>query len=420
MRSKILQLLPAVFLAIGLLLASFVHLHFINQIPGKHGLRSINSDLLPRWVGIRAAFRGEDPYSPAVLRNIQTAFYGRPLTLADRGVDIQGFWYPAYAAVILSPFALLPWSAAPLAFLVVVPLLFIVALRLCIGAFESSRKVAWIATLSITVSWPVMWALRLQQPTVLTAAFVFLAYFLIVRGHDIAAGLLLVASMIKPQLVAPLILWLLLWAVLQRRYRLLASFLCAMTALLIPTEILIPNWFPHWIHSVAGYAENTGSALPLIAAAGRIAGLVATTILVSLSASVLWRLRSSNPQSPQFGFAFSLLLATALCVTPTNLGMTYNQMLLAPAAVLLFWWKPARNNARLVRRGMIGVFAWVFVAVLVSFAGDMLRPSNLWIKLPFENLLLPVAATVALLVQYWDALQTTSSVHRDEYVAAPA
>lgn len=416
-----MQLRQAVLLAIGMLLASLGHLYFINQIPEKHGIRNINSDLLPRWVGIRAAFRGEDPYSPAVLRNIQTAFYGRPLTLAERGVDQQGFWYPAYAAVILSPFALLPWNVVPVAFLVVVPPLLIVALWLCNRALMPSHKVIWIATLFTLVSWPVMWALRLQQPTVLIAAFVFLAFSLIHRGYDISAGLLLVASTIKPQLVAPLILWLLLWAVLQRRYRLLVSFLCGMIALLIPAEILVPNWFPHWIHSVATYQMNTGSALPLVALAGRIAGLLATAALVSVSALFLWRLRLADPQSPQFGLAFSLVLTTALCITPTNLGITYNQMLLAPAAVLLFCWKPGGYYRRLVRRATIGVFVWSFLAVLVAVAGEsIIKQSAVWIKLPFENFLLPVAATAALLVQYWDVTRTTSSTQPEEFATAMA
>ncbi|MBV8113824.1 MAG: hypothetical protein JO300_03725, partial [Silvibacterium sp.] len=50
----------------------------------------------------------------------------------------------------------------------------------------------------------------------------------------------------------------------------------------------------------------------------------------------------------------------------------------------------------------------------------MLRPSNLWIKLPFENLLLPAAVTVALLVQYWDALQTASSTQQPYEFATAA
>lgn len=403
------------------LLAALGHLHFMNHKPEIHGLQNLNSDLLPRWIGIRAAFSGEDPYSPGVLREIQTKYYRRPLTPADQGIDQQGFWYPAYAAIILGPFAVLPWNAANLAFFIAVPPLFIAGLWLCIRTLEPSREVVWIATSFTFVSWPVMWALRLQQPTLLAAAFVFLAFSLIVRGNDIPAGALLAASTIKPQLVAPLILWLFLWAVLQRRYRLLASFTCAMAALLIPTEILVPNWFPHWIRSVATYSDNTNSAWPLVCALGNTPGVVATVALVAVSAFVLWRLRSADPQSPYFALAFSLVLATALCVTPTKFAIIYNQILLAPAAVLIFCWKPAGYHANVARCLAMGLFLLLFfVLFLTVLIESIFGPSKLWYVLPFGNIPLPAAVTVALLVQYWDVTRTTSSTQPEEFATAMA
>jgi len=401
---------------IGLLLASLWQIHVINRVmPQDH------NDLLPRWVGVRAAFRGENPYSADVLRELQTAYYGRPLTTADAGLEPQGFYEPAHAVILLRPLALLPWKAARLAFLVIAPLLLAVGFWLCIRAFTLSSRVAFIATSLTLASWPVMWGLRLQQLTLLIAAFVFLACVLIVRGHDISAGMLLAASTIKPQLVAPLILWLFLWSVLQRRYWLLASFVGAMTALLIPTEILVPNWFPRWIHYVAAYPHNGNTAMPLVIALGKMPGLLCTVALVLASAFVLWRSRSAAASSPSFGFAFSLLLATALCVTPTKLPVIYNQVLLAPAAVILACWKPSGYYSRLVRSLAVGAFVWGFVSVLIAMAGEsILAQSSPWIGIPFLNVFLPVAATVALLVQYWDVLETAQSIQPERIAVTVA
>ncbi|MBV8671950.1 MAG: DUF2029 domain-containing protein [Acidobacteriaceae bacterium] len=396
-----------------MLLAPLWQIHTINR-----GMPQSHNDLLPRWVGIRAAFRGEDPYSAGVLREIQTAYYGRPLTSADAGIEPQGFYEPAYAVILLGPFALLPWNAARLAFLVIAPLLLAGGLWLCIREFTSSSRVAWIATTLTFASWPVMWALRLQQLTLFTAAFVFLAYFLIVRGHDIPAGALLAAATFKPQLVDALILWLGLWALLQRRYRLLGSFICAITVLLIPTEIVVPNWFPRWVHYVAAYPHNGNTALPLVLILGRVPGLLFTLALVFMSALVLWSLRFATALSPSFGFAFSLLLATALCVTPTKLPVIYNQVLLAPAAVVLASWKPASCYSGLVRSLTIVAFGWGFASVLFAVVGEGLwGPSGFLMELPFQvflvpmNYLLPVVATLALLIQHWDLQPRTSSTH---------
>jgi len=396
-------------------LAGLWHVHIIDR-----GMPQSHSDLMPRWVGIRAAFRGEDPYTPGVLRDIQTAYYGRPLTPADeRRVDPQGFFYPAYTAIVLGPLALLPWNVARLAFLAVAPPLLVAGLWLCIRALKSASHLAWIATAFTLASWPAIWGLRQQQPTLLTAAFVFLAYFLIVRDNDIPAGALLAASTIKPQLVAPLILWLFLWSVLQRRYKLLVSFTCAMTALLIPTEILIPHWFPHWIHSLTSYQAVGNNALPLVFVMGSVPGLLATVVLVSVSVYVLWRLRFADVQSLHFGVAFSLVLAAALCVTPIKLAIIYNQMLLVPAAVLLFCWKPVGYHANVARCLAIGLFVWGSLAVpLAVIAENILGPSDFWDALSFHNILLPVVSTVALLVQYWDVLQATPSAQPDEFATA--
>jgi len=400
MRKK-LQLGPWAWLAIGMVVVCFWHIHMIDR-----NMPQNRNDLLPRWVGIRAAMRGEDPYSAGALREMQTAYYGRPLTAAESGIEPQGFYHPAYAVIVLGPFALLPWSAARLLFLVIAPLMLAAGFWFWARELKGSTQVAWIATCLTLASWPMMWALRLQQPTLLTAAFVFIAYAMIVRGRDIPAGILLAASTIKPQLVGVLILWLFLWAVLQRRYRLLASFVCAMAALLIPTEILVPDWFPRWIHSVAAYPHNGNTAFPLILGLGHSPGQLLTVALVSMSAFFVWKLRSVGAQSPLFGFAFSLLLAVALCVTPTKLSMVYNQVLLAPAAVILACWNPKGYVLGVTRCMALLPFVWGFMSVLIAVAGETIwGPSEIWIGLPFKNLLLPAVASVALLIRLGSCLR---------------
>ena len=88
------------------------HLHIFDR-----NMPLQKNDLVPRWIGTRDALHGMDPYSPAVTREIQTAYYGRPLTPADR-VDGQEFFYPAYLVPLLAPLTWLPWHVARLAFLI--------------------------------------------------------------------------------------------------------------------------------------------------------------------------------------------------------------------------------------------------------------------------------------------------------------
>src|ERR1700683_3354014 len=71
-----------------------------------------NSDLYPRWLGARELLvHGRDPYSPAVTREIQTGFYGRPLNSQNPSdpTDQVAFAYPLYVAYLLTPTLTLPF-----------------------------------------------------------------------------------------------------------------------------------------------------------------------------------------------------------------------------------------------------------------------------------------------------------------------
>src|SRR5271154_2421333 len=71
------------------------------------------SDLYPRWLGARELLlRGRDPYSPAVTREIQQGYYGRPLDPSRPGdpKDQQGFAYPVYVVFFLAPTIHLPFE----------------------------------------------------------------------------------------------------------------------------------------------------------------------------------------------------------------------------------------------------------------------------------------------------------------------
>jgi hypothetical protein len=368
------------------------HIHVVDRaMPPRH------NDLITRWIPMQAALRfGQDPYSPQATRQIQTAYYGRPLTPAD-DMEPQYFAYPAYLVVLMSPFARLPWTAACLGFVLIAPPLLFLSFWACMRSLNipvSRGKAALAAFLSLC-SWPVMWGLRLQQPTLLIAVALFLGCYFLNRNHSVAAGILLALSTLKPQMVLPLLLWLLLWACVQRSWSLIASFAVTLALLLLSAEAMVPGWFGHWRASVRGYGPHT--ELPLQTIAGPLPGLILTAALLGWCFLVLWNLRRSPAGSPQFALAIALSLAIGVCCTLTKLAVIYDQILIVPGCLLLIFSKTEDYYPSLARRITLAMLIWGFASIYIAILGEtFFGPSDFWDGVPCRNLLLPVLVTVAL------------------------
>lgn len=372
-------------------IAGVYHVQIINLSIAK-------SDLVPVWLGVRATLAGQDPYSDATTRAIQTAYYGRPLVAADGDMNQMGFAYPVHTAIVLAWLAPLSWPTARGLCLVLFAVITAASVPLwldVIGARITRDRVA-LSVLATMASWPVIWSLRLEQVSLIVAALVALACWLLKHGHDAAAGTVLALATIKPQLIAPLVAWLFLWALVARRWYFLAALTGTTTALVVAAEALTPGWLPRWRQAGLDLLAYTHQRPTLTACFGTVIGGTMMLALAAIATAALWRLRKTSVDSLGFGIAIGLALSVTLALMPTDLPMIYNQVLLVPGCVLLL---EAGERACVTHSIGITFLAWGFLAVLVAAIGDFFLPhSNTWRGLPFWNELLPVAVTVALAV----------------------
>lgn len=386
----------AIAILLFLALASpMLFLHLMNlEIPSFH------NDLIGRWVGTRAALQGRDPYSPEVLNEIQRAYYGRPLTPADHVPD-QAFNYPAHLVLLLAPFSWLSWESFRLLFLgCSIPLMilsFLCSIRLLHLPVTPSQEVSLI--LLSLFSWPAIWGLRLLQPTVLVFVFMILGCWLLSRTHYVSAGVFLALATVKPQVVAPLLLWLLVWACYHRAWKFLMSLLFTGGLLFLLTCAVVPHWISHWLTALRTFQSVYG-VLPLEYVLGHWPGRVATLLLGAWTGLQMLRGLRYSSGDPQFGFCVALALAATLCANFTILAMIYNQILLVPASLLLVCAKPLTTEwSALARRLALASLQWEFASVpLALLIRAFFGSSSIWMKLPFLNILLPVLVTVALLL----------------------
>jgi hypothetical protein len=392
--------------------AGLYHLHTINRdFPPNR------SDLQPVKIGIQTTLRREDPYSDQTTRHIQLAYYGHALFPSGH-TNQMAYVYPPHTAVVLAFFAPFRWQTSRLIFLALGLLLTLITVPAWIKVSGApwAASSTLLAVLGVMACWPTLWALRLQQPTLLVAALVALACLLLTKnretGSETGAALLLALATIKPQLIAALTLWLIVRAVSLRRPRFLIVFAAATLLLLGAGEYLVPHGLTHWIHA-GTHLSQTDQQTTFTLLLGKWTGGLANLILAAFVTLYLWSIRAAKSGSPEFASAISVSLAATVALMPTGPAMIYNQVLLVPGCFVLLQRRPLKQVSawparleHLVRACALALIAWGFLAQMIAALGESLTgPRSIWRALPFENPLLAPTLTLALLLSGFIALR---------------
>ena len=299
------------------------------------------SDLYPRWLGARELLLyHRDPYSPEVTREIQTGYYGRPLDPArpNDPKDEQRFAYPVYVVFLLAPTIDLPFPAVQAGFRWLLVGLTVVSVLLWLRTLQwrPSLNAQVILSLFALFSFPALQGIKLQQLTLLVSGLIAGCAMLLVEGHLVAAGVLLALATIKPQLVLPLCLWILLWAFSdwRRRQNVVWGFIGTMAVLLGAAEFVLPGWIGRFREAVAAYrqySDGAESVLDVLLTPGL--GKVAAAAALLALAIVGWRNRRAAADSATFGQILVLILATTVMIVPK--AAPYNQVLLIPGVLIV-------------------------------------------------------------------------------------
>jgi hypothetical protein len=342
------------------------------------------SDLYPRWLGTRELLlHHRNPYTHEITHEIQVGYYGRELdpNRPSDPKDQQGFAYPVYVAFLLAPTISFPF--AKVAFVFRWLLVFLTALSLVLWVRVIGWKpspAGWIAMLALTLgSFPVLQGLHLQQLTLAVGALLASAAALLVSGHLFWAGVIFAIATIKPQLVLPLAVYLVLWAASDwpKRRNFLFGFVGVLLMLLIGSELVLPGWFKYFIGASRAYLHYTGGMSLLDVLLSHRLGNFAT-LLVSVSMlGACWRFRNEEPGSPEFCVMVALALANTAVIIP--MFALYNTVLLLPAVLLIVRnWRLLWEAGDLSRIGLIlagGAVAWPWLAALgLFFASIILSP----------------------------------------------
>lgn len=394
------------------------------------------SDLYPRWLGTRELLlHHRNPYSEDITKEIQRGYYGRELdpNRPNDPRDQEAFAYPIHVVFLLAPLIGLPFSPLRIAFHWLLTLLTAATVVLWLRVLRwRLPPIAVAACIAFTMgSFPAVQGIKLQQLSLLVAAFLAGAAACAASDRLVFSGVLLALATIKPQIAWPLAVWLLLWALSDWRARrkLPISFGLTLAVLLAGAEILLPGWWRMFAHAMGQYHQYTQNQsvleLFLNAAVGsgqgrsaaHIGAQIFSALAVLATATTLWRLRKRSIEGAGFGRAAALVLALTVLVVP--MSAPYNQVLLLPAILLLVRERNAFVSRslphRLVYNLALAAVAWQWAASLCLTGIDLLsaqaRAFTAWSWPLFAMPALPVLVFSLIFVHLQGAAHAGGSSH---------
>jgi hypothetical protein len=382
--------------------------YYVGQIWSANQPAYFNDLYAPWWGSHELLLHGRNPYSPEVAHQIQTAIYGAPL-----GPDPQdpsgiggGFAYPPYISLLLWPTVYISFSAAQKVFLLVSILgtLLNLAVWFRLTRFPQSSLLRLAATAFALGSFPVLQAIKLQNPSLLAAFLIAITFFLLLTDHLVFAGIMLAVSTFKPQFTIALIPWLALWTLgdWRRRRAMAWSFLASMFLLAGISEWLLPNWIASFLSVVRAYRHYTyGHSLLDVWFTPTWGPIVAALVLLAVLA-LGWKHRRLTSDSLEFMVVTSLVLAATLVIIPTL--APHAQILLLPGILCLFQSRTLPWSTGTLRRvvlaGTGALLAWPWIAAFALLLATIRFPTRgllrFW-ELPlYTSPVLPVAVVLSL------------------------
>ncbi len=266
---------------VGLLgLLTWGNLNYVKQNPG-------GNDFLVHWMGTRLFLVDNiSPYSDQTALQIQTFAYGGP---AQKGQHELRVAYPLYSIILFFPFAFFSDFSVARAVWMTVLEVGLVALSIL-----SIRLANWkpnLVTLALFMLFSLVWynAVRplINGNAVILVALMIVGALLAIRsGADELAGVLLAFATIKPQVVLVFLVFIVFWAIFNRRWRLVAWLVGTVIILSAVAAFLMPDWILQNLREVVRYPGYNPPGTPGAALAtwfpamGERLGLGITAILL--------------------------------------------------------------------------------------------------------------------------------------------
>jgi hypothetical protein len=395
---------------------------------------SFGNDFYQIWLTARECVpRRSDPYTEDVTKQIQVGLYGRVLDPHNPGdpKDQRAFPYPAFVDLLIWPASQFPFPAARIfVFFILLPLTgaMVWLWMKALGWLPPWQWIVFAIALVLT-SYPVLEGLYADQVGLLVGFLLAAAILALCRGRLLLSGILMALTMIKPQMSALVIVYLVCWSLADLRLhkRFLIGLLATASVLVASALIVWPHWIASWMHILHAYRGYNPPPL-LSQVMGVLFGarpqqplyFLFSAILLGGAVWLAWRNRRATTGSMEFWLTLTVLMTITTVVVLSGQAV-YDHILLLPGVLLLASrWKELCANRVTKSLLMVGslVLFWPWLTAcglvlvrpllphdLFLSKGVFLLPLYFAVGLPFA-----VLAPLALALRDRMALSNADSV----------
>jgi hypothetical protein len=376
--------ITVIFLAlIALSALTWTNYQYAQAAPG-------GNDFLTRWLGTRLFItEGLSPYSDEVAERIQQMTYGRP---ANPGEDELRFAYPLYSALVFIPYALISdYSLARAVWMTVLEV------ALVLLAVLSIRLTSWKISLPMVVIlllFSVFWYHGIRplingNAVALIALGITAGLLAVKNGSDELAGVLFALTTIKPQVVVLLLAFITIWALYNRRFRIVGWMFATVFLLSLFAALFIPNWILQNLSEVLRYPGYTppGSPMAVFIAwwpewGARVgwafSGLMAIILLMEW-----WKNRNADFRGFLWTVCLTLVISQWIGIQ-TDPG---NFVILFPGIIFVYSlfeerWKGGGRVFTLINVFALLVGIWALFLATVEQAGQPVQSPIMFFPLP--------------------------------------
>jgi len=238
----------AAIIVVGLVLVTIGNLQVLRGYPA-------GDEFIAHWEGTRAfTSDGISPYSDEASAGIDSTITGlHPDTPAAE----YRFLAPLFSLLFYAPLSLIRNATLATAIWMTILeacLLLVGFTLLRHGAWKKSSIITILLILVAMLSYPSVISLLNGDIVIISFVMIVFSILAIRRGNDETAGLMLGISLVKPDVVFPIILFLVVWAVVGKRFRLIYWFIGTLIILVGFSMLLIPSWPLQYARSVLNYS----------------------------------------------------------------------------------------------------------------------------------------------------------------------
>jgi len=328
--------------------------------------RAEGRDFFSFWLGSHMLVSGESPYDPDAWR-AGHEFYGG---LKTSTASVRAYGYQLPLAVLFAPLGLLPleWAAVLSAAFSLMAVIFSLQLVLNTAGTPIALKYLLPTAAGVFLFRPVAVTLYLGQIDTIILFLICVSLWFWQRKQWFWGGFLLALTELKPNIGPPLLLFMGLWLLYQRKWKAILGIGAAGGALFGLGCFFDPEWVQHWLATLNGFVENRMGNTPTVwgftnwlCSLNQACSMpisIITMIVLSLGLiAALLQIKSDQPQT-----AVGLIIPVVLMITP-YLWVYSQSILLLP--LLLSWQKLINFDVPYLLKASFFIFIDLFAIILV-------------------------------------------------------